>query len=156
MSLMACVLTAFPPKYPNVDMYSNKDLINSSQVKFYALNCRKSDMNYAADGELASLDLLDISVAENDGSLKHCVSVYDQQNDRIVPGLSVPGPRILNFANILKYNYIPLARTLEILLKTIKEALGSPTEIEFAVDLNKAEKWTTYILSIANKAYGRQ
>lgn len=138
----------FSPKYPNVDMYSNKDLINSSQVKFYALDCRKDDMNYAADGELASLALLDISVAENDGSLKHCVSVYDQQNDRIVPGLSVPGPRILNFANILKYNYIPLARTLEILLKTIKEALGSPAEIEFAVDLNRAENGlpTFYLL----------
>jgi len=138
----------FSPKYPKVDMYSNKDLITSSQVKFYALDCRKDNMNYAADGELASLKLLDISEAEKDGSLKHCVSVYDQQNDRVVPGLSAAGPRILNFANILKYNYIPLAKTLEILLNTIKEALGSPVEIEFAVDLNKAENGlpTFYLL----------
>jgi len=128
----------FSPVYPNVDMYSTKDMINSSQVKFYAVDCRKIDMDYAREGELASLVLLDISEGEKHGSLKHCVSVYDPQNDRILPGLSVPGPRILNFANILKYNYIPLARTLEILLNTLKEALGSPVEIEFAVDLNKA------------------
>ncbi|QEN05314.1 hypothetical protein EW093_11515 [Thiospirochaeta perfilievii] len=138
----------FSPKYPNVDMYSNKDLINSSQVKFYALDCRRENMDYAVDGELASLTLLNISEAEKHGSLKHCASVYDQQNDRVVPGLSTPGPRILNFANILKYNYIPLAKTLEILLNTLKESLGSPVEIEFAVDLNKAENGvpTFYLL----------
>lgn len=138
----------FSPKYPGVDMYSNKDLINSSQVKYYALDCRKDDIDYAVDGELGSLSLLGIDLAESDGSLKHCASVYDKQNDRIIPGLSVPGPRIINFANILKYKYIPLAKTLEILLNTIKDALGSPTEIEFAVDLNKAENGlpTFYLL----------
>ena len=47
------------------------------------------------------------------------------------------GPRIINFADILKYNYIPLAETLDIMLGTIEEALGSPVEIEYAVDLNK-------------------
>ncbi|MGL1891851.1 MAG: hypothetical protein OCD02_09505 [Spirochaetaceae bacterium] len=138
----------FSPKYPKVDMYTNKDLINSSQVKFYAVDCTKNNMNYEVDGELASLVLLNISEAEKHGSLKHCVSVYDQQNDRIVPGLSAAGPRILNFANILKYDYIPLAKTLEIILNTIKEAFGSPVEIEFAVDLNEAENGlpTFYLL----------
>lgn len=138
----------FSPKYPKVEMYSSKDIINSSQVKFYAVDCRKIDMDYAMEGELASMELLDISEAEKHGSLKHCVSVYDPQNDRILPGLSVPGPRIMNFANILKYNYIPLAKTLEMLLSTLKEALGSPVEIEFAVDLKKAENGlpTFYLL----------
>ncbi len=138
----------FSPKYPKTEMYSLKDMINSSQVKFYAVDCTKINMDYASDGELASLVLLDISEAEKHGSLKHCASVYDYQNDRILPGLSVPGPRILNFANILKYDYIPLAKTLEMLLGTIKEALGSPVEIEFAVDLNRAENGlpTFYLL----------
>jgi hypothetical protein len=140
----------FSPKYPNVDMYTPKDLINSSQVKFYAVDCSKNDVDYSLEGELASLALLDISEAENHGSLKHCVSVYDPQNDRIVPGLSAAGPRILNFANILKYNYIPLASTLEMLLGTIKEALGSPVEIEYCVDLSRSENGlaTFYLLQI--------
>ena len=48
------------------------------------------------------------------------------------------GPRVVNFANILKYNYLPVAEALQLLLKLFKEALGSPVEIEFAIDLEPA------------------
>jgi len=125
----------FSPKHPKIEMYTTKDLINSSQVKFYALDYSKMDTNYVEDGEMASLSLLDISEAEQHGTLKHCAAVYNALNDRIEPGLSNPGTRILNFAEILQNNYIPLSKTIEVMLKTIKEALGSPVEIEFAVDL---------------------
>ncbi len=127
----------FSPRYPKIEMYILKDLINSSQVKFYALDTSLSDVDYVNDGELASLVMLDISEAEKHGSLKHCASVYNIDNDRLEPGLGTYGPRILNFADILQFNYIPLAETIDIMLGTIEDALGSPVEIEFAVDLNK-------------------
>jgi len=63
--------------------------------------------------------------------------VYIPDNDRVEPGLSKPGPRVVNFANILQYNYIPLAETINVLLNTIKDAFGSPVEIEWAVDLER-------------------
>ena len=68
----------------------------------------------------------------------------------LIPGLNHPGPRVLNFADILKYNYIPLAKTIEVVLDVVKEALGSPVEIEFAVDLNKNSdyKASFYLLQI--------
>ena len=93
---------------------------------------------------------MDISIAEQQGTLKHCASVYNQDNDMIEPTLKSRGPRILNFADILKYKYTPLAETLEVMLYTIKEALGSPVEIEFAVDLTKNENNSTtfYLLQI--------
>ena len=74
------------------------------------------------------------------GTLKHCVSVYDPDNDRITPGLDVSGPRIINFADILKFEYIPMAKTIEMILNVVKEALGTPVEIEYAVDLDKDEQ----------------
>jgi hypothetical protein len=126
----------FSPKYPKIEMYTTKDLIHSSQVKFFALDFSKKNTNYIEEGEMASLSILDISEAEKHDTLKHCAAVYDYQNDRIEAGLSKPGTRILNFVDILKYNYIPLSETIELMLKTIEEALGSPVEIEFAVDLN--------------------
>ncbi len=126
----------FSPKYPKVEMYTTKDLINSSQVKLYALDFSKKDIDYIEDGEMASLSLIDISTAKDHGTLKHCASVYNAQNDRIEAGLKASGSLVLNFADILKYNYIPLANTIEVMLKTIQDALGSPVEIEFAVDLN--------------------
>lgn len=140
----------FSPRYPKIEMYTTKDLLSSTQVKFFALNMEKKEVDYVADGELASLELLDISVAESHGSLKHCASVYLADNDRIEPGLFAPGPRIIDFADILKYDYIPLAETIDTMLTTIEDALGSPVEIEYAVDLNKADNGlpSFYLLQI--------
>ncbi|HAQ19363.1 MAG TPA: hypothetical protein DCR40_09060 [Prolixibacteraceae bacterium] len=140
----------FSPKYPKVSVHSIKDLLNNSQVQFYALDCRDTDFDFLENGELAALKLLDISEAEKHGTLNHCVSVYNPNNDRIEPGLNTFGPRIVNFADILHYNYIPLAETISILLNTIKEAFGSPVEIEYAVDLNRTKNDlpTFYLLQI--------
>ncbi|MBN2349571.1 MAG: hypothetical protein JXJ22_12060 [Bacteroidales bacterium] len=140
----------FSPRYPKTDMYTTKDLLNSTQVAFYALDISKKKIDFTKDGELASLALLDISEAEKHGTIKHCVSVYNPDNDRIEPGLSPKGPRIVNFADILKFNYIPLSETIDTMLNTAKEALGSPIEIEYAVDLNKGENDlpTFYLLQI--------
>lgn len=140
----------FSPSYPKSCMYSIGDLLKSTQLEFYALNCKKRDVDFLKDGELASLELLDISEAEKHGALTHCVSVYDPVNDRLETGLGKYGARVVNFANILQYDYIPLAETIRILLNTIKEAFGSPVEIEYAVNLNQSENGlpTFYLLQI--------
>ncbi len=127
----------FSPKYPTVSMYSTKDLVNGSQVQFYALDCLKTDIDLLRDGELAALKLIDIYDAESHGTLRHCVSVYNADNDRLEPGNGGNGPLVVNFANILQYNYIPLAETISTILITVQESFGSPVEIEFAVDLER-------------------
>ncbi len=139
----------FSPRYPSTEISSTKDQFKNSQVKFYAVDLAKEELNMM-DGELAGLTECDISVAEKQGTLKHLVSVYNPDSNTIYPGLSKPGPRIVNFANILKYNYISFARTIDLVLKLGKDAMGSPIEIEYAVDLNKDEdgKASFYILQI--------
>ncbi|MEI6455709.1 MAG: PEP/pyruvate-binding domain-containing protein [bacterium] len=139
----------FAPLYPNLEINSPKDQFKGSQVDFYAVDLKKKDVNLL-DGEDAGLRKLDIYDAEQHGTLKHCASVYSLENNRIIPGLRDTGPRIVNFADILKYNYIPLAKTIEVVLDVVKEALGSPVEIEFAVDLNKDENYKAsfYLLQI--------
>ncbi|MGW8178578.1 MAG: hypothetical protein ACWGQW_07415, partial [bacterium] len=71
-------------------------------------------------------------------------------DDTLTPGLYADGPRVVNFANILKYGYIPLAPTLKKVLEVFREAFGAPVEIEFAVDLarDEDEKATFYLLQI--------
>ncbi|MCK9411717.1 MAG: pyruvate, phosphate dikinase [Prolixibacteraceae bacterium] len=140
----------FSPKYPKVTIYSIKDMLVSSQVQFYALDCKLKEVDFLMDGELASLKLLNISEAEKHGTLTHCASVYNANNDRIEPGLFASGPRIINFADILQYNYAPLAETISVLLNAVKEAFGSPVEIEYAVDLERAKNGlpTFYLLQI--------
>jgi hypothetical protein len=65
-------------------------------------------------------------------------------------GVEGAGPRVINFAYILKYNSFPLARILEVILEFVKGAMGTPVEIEFAVDLEHAGngKPNFYILQI--------
>jgi hypothetical protein len=126
----------FSPSYPKLEIASTKDLVKSSQVKFYAVDLENNEVDLT-EGSDAGLTKLDIDVAEKHGNLKHCASVYDPDNDRIEPGLDAYGPRIVNFANILKLDYIPLAKTINTILDVVKEALGTQVEIEWAVDLEK-------------------
>ncbi|MFP4024667.1 MAG: PEP/pyruvate-binding domain-containing protein [Thiohalospira sp.] len=126
----------FSPSYPTLEIVSNKDLYKNSQLYFYAVNLAKANINLL-EGEDAGLIKLDIDESEKHGTLKHLASVYEPENDVVTPGLDNYGPRIINFANILKYDYIPLAKTINVILDIVKESLGSPVEIEFAVDLNK-------------------
>jgi len=139
----------FCPKYPNVDINSPKDQYRNSQLYFYAVNLENKDVDLL-DGEDAGLIKLEISEAEKHGTINHLASVYDKENERIVPGLDSYGPRIINFADVLRYNYVPLAKTVENVLEIVQEALGTPVEIEFAVDLNKDSKGKAsfYLLQI--------
>nr|WP_321405620.1 PEP/pyruvate-binding domain-containing protein [uncultured Carboxylicivirga sp.] len=147
----------FCPVYPDLDNNSPKDQLKNSQTEFYAVDLNKFDLNLL-EGETAGLVRLDSMEAEMHGTLKHLASVYNPDNQTIQPGLDQSGPRILNFANILKYNYIPLAKTIEVVLDVVKEAMGSPVEIEFAVDLNKDERGraTFYLLQIKPLLGGAQ
>ena len=139
----------FSPKYPQLDNNSAKDQYLNSQVKFYAVDLKKENVDLL-EGDTAGLKRLDIDDAEMHGTIKHSASTYDNFNNIIKPGLDQPGPRVINFANILKYNYIPLAKTIEVVLDVVKEALGSPVEIEFAIDLNKDSNYKAsfYLLQI--------
>ena len=139
----------FAPKYPTLEINSPKDQYKGSQLHFYAVDLKKENVDLL-EGEDAGLRKLDIDEAETHGTLKHLASVYSIDNNRITPGLNQAGPRVVNFADILKYNYIPLAKTVETVLDVVKEALGTPVEIEFAVDLNKDEdnRASFYLLQI--------
>ena len=139
----------FSPAYPNLDIISQTDLYKNSQVKFYAVDLKKKDLDLL-DGEKAGLALLDISMAESQGTLDHLASVMNTDNDTIIPGLDFPGPRVINFADILKYNYIPLSSSLKTILDVVAEATANPSEIEFAVDMTKNSNGqaTFYLLQI--------
>ncbi|MCW3786084.1 PEP/pyruvate-binding domain-containing protein [Plebeiibacterium sediminum] len=140
----------FCPKYPNLELNAIQDQIKDSQTHFYALNLKSKKFDIKNYNEDTFIQKLSIKEAEEDGNLKYCASVYDYSYDRIVNNLNKKGPRILNFSNILKYEYLPLSKSLELLLKYFKQAMGAPVEIEFAVDLNpdKNDLPTLYLLQI--------
>ncbi|HDR67833.1 MAG TPA: hypothetical protein ENN61_02155, partial [Bacteroidaceae bacterium] len=140
----------FSPKYPELEIVSPQSLLKDSQVEFLAMDMTDSNVDFCNEGFEANLKKLTLDEAESHGTLKHLASVFDPENNRVDPGISSSGPRILNFADILKHGYIPLARALNLILEVGRQALGSPVEIEYAVDLRKSDngKPSFYFLQI--------
>ncbi len=140
----------FCPKYPKINPTLVQDQMRDSQTEFYAIDLQRSVFDFNADGEMATIGKYPIKTAEADGSLTHCVSTYDSENDTLVPGMEIKGRRVIDFANILKYGQVPLADSLSLLLNLFKEAMGVPVEIEYAVDLSNDENSlpTLYLLQI--------
>lgn len=140
----------FCPAYPAINPTSVKDQVRDTQKQFYAIDLTRHDFDLVTDGEDAAIKKFRIKDAEEDGTLEHTASTYLPENDDMVPGIDGEGPRVIDFANILKYNYLPLANTLQVLLKLFKEAMGSPVEIEYAMDLEPGENGlpTFYLLQI--------
>ncbi len=140
----------FCPQYPNINPTTIADQVRDSQKFFYALDLTNSEPDLISNGEKSAIKRYRIKDALADGTLEHSVSTYNMENDDLVPGIHGKGPLVVNFANILKYNQLPLADTLQVLLKLFKEAMGSPVEIEYAVDFEPGENGlpTFYLLQI--------
>jgi CheY-like chemotaxis protein len=139
----------FCPKYPRIDFIALEDLLRESQASFYALSMEETKVNLL-EGSEATLVRLDIDEAEQDGTLDQCISVWDHEDNDVKVGPGYRGPKIVNFAPILKYDYFPLARILDTLIGTIKNAMGMPVEIEFAVNLlGNGDVPSLYLLQIS-------
>ncbi len=139
----------FSPAYPKLDIVATEHQLKSSQRYFYALDLSRETPDLL-EGEAVCYARLDIGVAEALNILGPIASTYDHHNHTIVPGTSVKGPRIINFANILKHEQFPLAQAIDFIVKLTQKAMSTAVEIEFAVDLKRDEEGdvTLYILQL--------
>jgi len=126
----------FCPKYPKMQIISEKELLGEGQRDFYALDLTIDDYELH-NFEDPTLKKLKLRVAEKHGSLHQITSVWDVENNRLVDNPEARGPKIVTFNNILKYNSFPLAKITEEILEIGEKAMGVPVEIEFAVNLKK-------------------
>lgn len=62
-------------------------------------------------------------------------STFSMENNRMVPGVSVAGPRVITFDSILKYGRYPLAEIIKDLLEICRRELMCDVEMEFAADI---------------------
>jgi hypothetical protein len=129
----------FSPKYPEMipDFSNPKSIMDNSQKYLYVLNMKKSvSLTEKEEENLEKISIMDI---RKDDSLKFLVSTYDPNDGRIRDDYTREGPLFVTFAGILKYNAIPLASILSDLMKICEKSLGSPVEIEFAVNIDPDE-----------------
>ena len=126
----------FSPKYPQfLPQFSTvDDILKNSQRFFYALKMNAFPDDLAAN-EDATLEKLTIDKARNHAAVRHLCSTYSAEDNRIRDGVQASGHPIVTFANILKYRSLPLPEILSQILAFGRQDLGSPVEIEFAVNM---------------------
>lgn len=128
----------FCPNYPKLEMLTPEELVRNSQKRFYSLDLTKNTVDLF-NGEDATLIKREITEGSDD-VLRHIASTWDHQDQRLEVGIETRGPRVLNFANIIQYESFPLARAMNHILEVSKEALETPVEIEFAVEIEQTEE----------------
>jgi len=64
-------------------------------------------------------------------------STFSVENNRMLPGITAKGPRVISFDAILKYNRYPVAKILSDLMQICKDELMCDIEMEFAADVTK-------------------
>jgi hypothetical protein len=131
------VAWTYSPAYPraNPPYNSIRDLLRNSQLRFWAVNMGKPP-EYDPIKETEYLVSSELGAAEWDGTLRHIASTYRGQDDRIVMGTAERGPRLIDFAPILKGGYVPLNDLVRLLLQVCVDVVENEVEIEFAVTLD--------------------
>ncbi|HHE39149.1 MAG TPA: hypothetical protein ENL20_11355 [Candidatus Cloacimonetes bacterium] len=125
---------SFSPDFPTAPppFNSNNDLLKMTQTEFWAVNMGKPP-EYNPITEMEYLEKHSLKEAEEDKTINYICSTYDIQSDRINSGISGYGPRIINFAPVLKTKLIPFNDLVAKLLKISEEKLETKVEIEFAM-----------------------
>lgn len=126
----------FSPKYPKnlLQLSSVSMALKDTQKQFYALDLASSDFEPGVD-DSSNLLRLKITDAEGDKTLRFVASTFDLENNIIRDGVLSDGKRIITFSNILQHNTFPLSEILDTMLEIGHQEMGSPVEIEFAVNL---------------------
>ncbi len=127
---------SFSPAHPRIGppVASARERVQTTQSELWAVSLAKP-ARYDPMTETEYLTRASLAEAESDGTLRYAASSYDADSDRLSPGLSRPGPRVLDFAPIVVWNELPLVPALRRILAACEEALGLPVEIEFALAL---------------------
>lgn len=141
----------FSPKYPEImpQFSTVDDILAGSQRYFYALKIKDypDDLNFE---EYSNLEKREVDEAETEFPVMTLASTYIPEEHRIRDTAYVKGPKILTFAQILKYNIFPLPGLLSDLLELGRKGMGCPIEIEFSINFNpdKNKKNSFYLLQM--------
>ena len=131
----------FSPKYPKImpQFSTVDDILVNAQRFFYALRIKDypGNLNFEVNSNLEKREVDD---AANEFPVRTLASTYIPEEHRIRDTAYIPGPKILTFAQLLKYNLFPLPQILNDLLELGRKGLGCPVEMEFSVNLNSDKK----------------
>lgn len=125
----------FSPSHPEnlLQLSTTDDMLKNTQRWFYSLGCAQSDVFSAENSNLTRRELDD---ASEEFPVRLLCSTYFPAEQR-VRDVDLPGPKVLTFAALLKYDYFPMATIMRELINLGREGMGCEVEMEFALDLDQ-------------------
>ena len=119
--------------------------LRETQTRFYALDLTNRGDNFSIDDSF-NLLRLPVKEAEKDGSLQFIASTYNATDQVIYPGVYPGGRKIMSFVGVLEHDVVPLPTLLQEILHLGQQEMRRPVEIEFAVNINAADRSCTFYL----------
>ena len=129
----------FCPRFPKhlLQFFSTKETLMHAQQDFYALDLNGKLDHHPESTKDPLVKRYDLLESEADGTLFSVGSTYSPENEAVYDGISRDGIRVVTFSPILKHKMFPLPEILNMLLGLGTWGMGSPVEIEFAVNLSQ-------------------
>lgn len=140
----------FSPKYPKkiLQLSETKLALRDTQKMMYALDLRAGAFKISRD---EGINLAHLQVAEALQNFSHpelVASTFSVENNRMLPGITVKGPRVISFDAILKYNRYPLAQIIKEILEICRKELMCDIEMEFAADIEHRDNGTRFNMKL--------
>ena len=140
----------FSPKYPKkiLQLSDPKLALRDTQKTMYALDLRPGAFKISRN---EGVNLACPPVAEGLADFPHpelVASTFSIENNRMVPGVSANGPRVISFDSILRYGRYPLAQIIRDVLEICRKELMCDVEIEFAADTYEHLSGTGLVLKL--------
>ncbi len=114
------------PPFGSVD-----DMLKNTQTRFWNIKLSEPE-EFDPLCETEFMTESEISEADKDKSLSISASTLNESG-RVSPGTGSDGPRIINFAPVLKLELLPLNDLVKEILNLCSRKFDTPVEIEFAL-----------------------
>lgn len=140
----------FSPKFPKkiLQLSDPKLALRDTQKLMYALDLKPGSFKISRN---EGVNLSHAQVAEILPGFPHpelVASTFSIENNRMVPGVTAKGPRVISFDSILRYGRFPLAQIISDLLAICRRELMCDVEMEFAADLIPDSKGQGLVLKL--------
>jgi hypothetical protein len=124
------------PKHPQAtpQFAGTRDFLEKTQNRFYSLRVAGYPETLRF-GICANLERRNLAQALEDAPVKALTSTYVPVEDRIRDTWYCKGPKIITFAQVLKYGTPRLTALVNDLMAALADDAGGPMELEFAADL---------------------
>lgn len=138
----------FCPAYPHniLQLSELRTVLREGQKEFFALDLSMLRQAPETDTEY-NIRHLPVAAANDSETLRYAFSTLSLEDQRLTPGGTGAGRRVVTFSNILEYDAFPLARVISDLLRIGSRGMGRPVELEYAMDIREGKAYF-YLLQI--------